>query len=125
MSNEEKIKNMTTMKLAEFIHDVSANCTKITTCEEDCDECEFSQSYCILCMAEWLERESDNEIGGIGIKNKYVAAGEMVDILTEIREAVWDRDIPSPTCPEYIEHHNDCLEIINLIDSKIKAIGEV
>lgn len=61
MSNEEKIKSMNTWELAEFIHDVSANCTKITTCEEDCMGCEFSTSYCISCMAEWLNQEEKQE----------------------------------------------------------------
>lgn len=52
----------------------------------------------------------------------FHALEEAVEILQEIREAVWDRDIPSSTCPEYVEHHNDCLEIISLIDSKIRQI---
>ena len=33
----------------------------------------------------------------------------IISILGDIRSEVWDRDIPSSTCPEYIEHHNDCV----------------
>ena len=43
----------------------------------------------------------------------------IISILGDIRGVVWDRDIPSPTCPEYIEHHNDCIEIMNFISEKM------
>ena len=43
----------------------------------------------------------------------------IINILGDIRNYVWDRDIPSPTCPEYIEHHNDCEEIMNFISEKM------
>ena len=43
----------------------------------------------------------------------------IINILGEIRREVWDRDIPSPTCPEYIEHHIDCVEIMELISQKM------
>ena len=43
----------------------------------------------------------------------------IISILGDIRSEVWDRDIPSSTCPEYIEHHNDCVEIMNFISEKM------
>lgn len=43
----------------------------------------------------------------------------IISILGEIRGFVWDRDIPSATCPEYIEHHRDCVEIMNFISAKM------
>lgn len=43
----------------------------------------------------------------------------IISILGDIRSEVWDRDIPSQTCPEYIEHHNDCVEIMNFISEKM------
>lgn len=43
----------------------------------------------------------------------------IINILGDIRNYVWDRDIPSPTCPEYIEHHNNCEEILNFISEKM------
>lgn len=43
----------------------------------------------------------------------------IMSVLADIRAAVWDRDISSPTCPEYVEHHQDCVEIMNLISEKM------
>lgn len=43
----------------------------------------------------------------------------IISILGDIRSEVWDRDITSSTCPEYIEHHNDCVEIMNFISEKM------
>lgn len=43
----------------------------------------------------------------------------IISILGDIRAFVWDRDIPSPNCPEYIEHHNDCVEIMNYISENM------
>lgn len=54
MSNEEKIRNMSRWELAEFIFNVSNGATKITTCTNECRECEYTDSYCINCIGEWL-----------------------------------------------------------------------
>ena len=35
--------------------------------------------------------------------------------LDAIYDAVWGVDIPSPTVPEYIEHHNQMQAIMSLI----------
>lgn len=43
-------------------------------------------------------------------------------ILYEIQEAIWAIDIPSPTVPEYREHHEQCQELLALIDKKIKEV---
>ena len=43
-------------------------------------------------------------------------------ILYEIQEAIWAIDIPSPTVPEYVEHHNQMQELLELIDTKIKEV---
>lgn len=34
----------------------------------------------------------------------------------ELRELVWGVDIPSPTVPEYVEHHRDIQKILKAID---------
>lgn len=47
---------------------------------------------------------------------------EVLDMLQRIREKVWGVDIPSPTVPEYVEHHRDCQEIMHLIDDIIKEL---
>ena len=40
MTNADKIRNMSNWELAEFIYNVSNGATKISTCEEECAECE-------------------------------------------------------------------------------------
>lgn len=37
-----------------------------------------------------------------------------------LRDLVWGMDIPSPTCPEYIEHHRDIQEILQFIDKELE-----
>ena len=44
-------------------------------------------------------------------------------VLQSIRDYVWDRDIPSPTVPEYVEHHRDCLEIMKYIESCMEELN--
>ena len=39
--------------------------------------------------------------------------------LLELRELVWGEDIPSPVCPEYIEHHESIQKILNFIDNEL------
>ena len=42
-----------------------------------------------------------------------------------LRRVVWGYDIPSPTVPEYVEHHKQIQEILKLIDTIIaNAKGE-
>lgn len=61
MKNIDKIKGMSVWELAEFIHDVSCNSAKITTCEEECNKCEYSDSYCVSGIGEWLNSEAGGE----------------------------------------------------------------
>lgn len=42
-----------------------------------------------------------------------------------LRSVVWGHDIPSPTVPEYVKHHEQIQEILKLIDTIIaNAKGE-
>lgn len=59
MTNADRIRNMSNWELAEFIYNVSNNSVKISTCEEDCELCKSSESYCIYQIGEWLISESD------------------------------------------------------------------
>ena len=43
----------------------------------------------------------------------------MYDRLVELRELVRMEDIPSPTVPEYIEHHESIQKILKLIDERL------
>ena len=59
MTNADRIRAMSNWELAEFIYNVSNGVTKISTCEEKCTECEYSDGYCIYQIGEWLISESD------------------------------------------------------------------
>ncbi len=48
---------------------------------------------------------------------------EVIEILREIYDGVWLEDIPSPCCPEYIEHHEACQRIMRQIKSKIDYVN--
>ena len=59
MINADRIRSMTNWELSEFIYNVSNGATKISTCEEECAECKYSDDYCIYQIGEWLISESD------------------------------------------------------------------
>ena len=44
---------------------------------------------------------------------------EVLNDLGDIRAALWDIDIPSPTVPEYREHHEQIQQMISLVDEKM------
>ena len=44
---------------------------------------------------------------------------DLLNAIEELRHLVWNEDIPSPTCPEYIEHHESIQKILSFIDNKI------
>jgi hypothetical protein len=45
-----------------------------------------------------------------------------IDALDEIRHALWEIDIPSPTVPEYVEHHEQVQSVWKLLDKKQKEL---
>lgn len=57
MKNIEKIKNMETWELAEFLKDVSDNATEISVCEEECKNCTYTDNWCISQIGDWLLSE--------------------------------------------------------------------
>ena len=59
MTNADRIRNMTNSELAEFIYNVSNGATKISTCDKECAQCEYSADYCTYQIGEWLISESD------------------------------------------------------------------
>lgn len=52
------------------------------------------------------------------IKTGIIAG--FIDDLNEIFQELWDVDIPSPTVPEYIEHHEQIQGIMAVVKGKIK-----
>lgn len=57
MTNADKIRNMSDLELAEFIHSVSCNEAEISVCEEECENCEKTDGWCISEIGEWLQKE--------------------------------------------------------------------
>ena len=47
------------------------------------------------------------------------------DGLEGLRHFTWLRDIPSPTCPEYVEHHKSIQEILGEIDAIISEVDDM
>lgn len=43
------------------------------------------------------------------------------DTLIGLRKNIWAKDIPSPTCPEYVEWHRNCAEWMELIDKALEG----
>ena len=41
------------------------------------------------------------------------------DKIETLRELVWGKDIPSPTVPEYVEHHKCIQKILKFLDEEI------
>lgn len=48
--------------------------------------------------------------------NDYISRQAAIEALEQIRYALWEIDIPSPTVPEYIEHHRDVQNVMKRID---------
>lgn len=44
---------------------------------------------------------------------------EILQDLNEIYGEIWGVDIPSPTVPEYIEHHNEMQMLMKIVAEKI------
>jgi len=43
----------------------------------------------------------------------------MLEKILALRELVWMEDIPSPTVPEYVEHHESIQKILKYIDNEL------
>lgn len=55
---------------------------------------------------------------------KWINADAVNAALDRIREEVWLHDIPSPTVPEYIEHHDAIQQILLVIDKERKLLSD-
>lgn len=50
--------------------------------------------------------------------NDLISRQEAIDALDEIQHALWEIDIPSPTVPEYIEHHESVKKVMKVVLEK-------
>lgn len=48
----------------------------------------------------------------------------VIEDLYDIQNKIWEADIPSPTVPEYREHHEQMQELIAFVGDKIKEWKE-
>jgi len=54
-------------------------------------------------------------------ENKYDMA---IEAIHDIKEKVWEIDIPSPTIPEYIEHHEQVKSVLKVIYNWLTKLEE-
>lgn len=54
-------------------------------------------------------------------QGEYCHMAEVQAALERLREFIWEKDIPHPTIPEYIEWHKNIQEILDRIDKLIKS----
>ena len=83
----------------------------------------LSDNYTVLNSHGNYTEKEENEALFMAIKS-LEKQEDFIKILFDIQEAVWGIDIPSPTVPEYREHHEQCQELLALIDKKIKEVEE-
>lgn len=55
---------------------------------------------------------------------KWINADAVNKALDRIREEAWLHDIPSPTVPEYIKHHDSIQQIMLVIDKERKLLSD-
>ena len=56
--------------------------------------------------------------------NDLISRQVAIDALKAIRYGLWEIDIPSPTVPEYVEHHEQIKNMIEITDGWIKKLEE-
>ena len=71
-------------------------------------------------MAEKIVKDSQCLVNDLA--NDCISRQAAIDALDEIRHALWEIDIPSPTVPEYIEHHEQVQSVWKLLDKKQKEL---
>lgn len=73
----------------------------------------------VLAAVPCLIKQIDEQAATINAMLQ--AAANIKAKLHALRDLVWDKDIPSPTCPEYREHHEDIQCILRRIDAILQA----
>lgn len=49
----------------------------------------------------------------------FIELQTAINAVKDIRMEIWMVDIPSPTVPEYIEHHRQMLHLMDVCDKKL------
>lgn len=56
--------------------------------------------------------------------NDLISRQVAIDALKAIKRGLWEIDIPSPTVPEYVEHHEQITNMMEITDGWIKRLTE-
>lgn len=70
------------------------------------------------------ERMKGEKVRFIKEENVNGFIEQVITALQDINYALWEIDIPSPTVPEYIEHHQQVQGVMKLVEEKLEAIRE-
>lgn len=55
---------------------------------------------------------------------RYIDSDKVNAALDRIRDEVWLHDIPSPTVPEYIEHHETMQRLMIVVDKERERLND-
>ena len=94
-----------------------------------CLDCERSWSN-LYNIAGWYSGEFEDELHEDLEQHDKAEKADVLekerdhfrDTLIGLRKNIWAKDIPSPTCPEYVEWHRNCKSWLDLIDKTFEAI---
>ena len=57
--------------------------------------------------------------------SELIERQQAIEALKAIKFGLWEIDIPSPSCPEYAEHHEQIKNMMEITDGWIKKIEEL
>lgn len=56
------------------------------------------------------------------MSEKLINKQDAINALNSIYNALWEIDIPSPTVPEYVEHHEGVQKVMKVVMDKMEEI---
>jgi len=77
---------------------------------------------CGICgeqLTDYLQTVPTHRTCAQAARDQEKRIDAMVANIRELREFVWNQDIPHPTVPEYVEHHEQIQAILMFIDDKL------
>lgn len=77
-------------------------------------------------LRQWIEIISASEHGTnlAEVGTDCISREQAIDALKAIKYGLWEIDIPSPTVPEYVEHHEQIKNMMEIVDGWIERIQE-
>ena len=71
-----------------------------------------------------MDAQDDDMKGGYNMLN-VIENVNVCGIIRHIREEIWNYDIPSPTVPEYVEHHEQMQKLLKICDDALDQIDQL